>query len=71
MLQPDGRTRYLNTAGFAIQRGKADIENGVFDPHALRGEDAFLLANLMQIAKLASYGCLFPMQSSNTASHSL
>ena len=52
MLQPDGRIRYLNTAGFAIRRGKADIENGVFDPNALRGEDTLLLANLMQIGEL-------------------
>ena len=52
MLQPDGRIRYLNTAGFAILRGKADIENGVFDPNALRGEDTLLLANLMQMGEL-------------------
>ena len=52
MLQPDGRIRYLNTAGFAIRRGKADIENGVFDPNALRGEDTLLLANLMQNGEL-------------------
>jgi glycosyltransferase involved in cell wall biosynthesis len=52
MLQPDGRIRYLNTAGFAIRRRKADIENGVFDPVALRGEDTLLLANLMQLGEL-------------------
>lgn len=43
MLQPDGRIRYLNTAGFAIRRRRADIEAGVFDPSALRGEDTLFL----------------------------
>ena len=51
-LQPDGRIRYLNTAGFAIRRTKADIEAGVFDPAALRGEDTLLLAKLMQAGEL-------------------
>jgi glycosyltransferase involved in cell wall biosynthesis len=51
-LQPDGRIRYLNTAGFAIRRTKAHIETGVFDPVALRGEDTLLLANLMQAGEL-------------------
>ena len=51
-LQPDGRIRYLNTAGFAIRRAKAHVETGVFDPVALRGEDTLLLANLMQEGEL-------------------
>jgi glycosyltransferase involved in cell wall biosynthesis len=52
MLQKDGCIRYLNTAGFAIRRARADIEIGVFDPIALRGEDTLLLANLMQRGEL-------------------
>ena len=52
MLQPDGCIRYLNTAGFAIRRERADIEAGVFDPAALRAEDTLLLAHLMQEGKL-------------------
>ena len=52
MLQPDGRIRYLNTAGFAMRRARADIEAGVFDPAALRAEDTLLLADLMQGGEL-------------------
>jgi len=52
MLQPDGRIRYLNTAGFAIRRTRVNIENGLFDPVALRAEDTLLLANLMQAGEL-------------------
>jgi glycosyltransferase involved in cell wall biosynthesis len=52
MLQADGRIQYLNTAGFAMQRTRADIDAGVFDPVALRAEDTLLLANLMQNGKL-------------------
>ena len=52
MLQPDGRIRYLNTAGFAIRRERADIDTGVFDPAALRAEDTLLLAKLMQGGEL-------------------
>jgi len=52
MLQTDGRIRYLNTAGFAIRRARANIEAGVFDPAALRAEDTLLLANLMQAGEL-------------------
>lgn len=51
MLQPDGRIRYLNTAGFAIRRARANIETGLFDPAALRAEDTLLLANLMQVGE--------------------
>jgi glycosyltransferase involved in cell wall biosynthesis len=51
MLQPDCRIRYLNTAGFAIRRSRA---NGVelFDPGAVRGEDTLLLAQLIQTSEL-------------------
>jgi glycosyltransferase involved in cell wall biosynthesis len=52
MLQADGCIRYLNTAGFAIRRERADIEMGVFDPAAFRAEDTLLLAKLMQDGKL-------------------
>jgi glycosyltransferase involved in cell wall biosynthesis len=52
MLEPDGYIRYLNTAGFAIRREKADVEGGLFDPQALRAEDTLFLANLMQVGKL-------------------
>jgi cellulose synthase/poly-beta-1,6-N-acetylglucosamine synthase-like glycosyltransferase len=54
-LQPDGRIRYLNTAGFAIRRSGAHIETGVFNPAALRGEDTLLLANLMQVDALPRF----------------
>lgn len=52
MLQPDGRIRYLNTAGFAIRRGRVDVEAGLFNPAALRSEDTLLLASLMQRGEL-------------------
>lgn len=52
MLQPDGRIRYLNTAGFAIRRTRVDNEAGLFDPIAMRAEDTLLLANLMQVGEL-------------------
>jgi glycosyltransferase involved in cell wall biosynthesis len=52
MLQPDGRIRYLNTAGFAIRRSAVDVEKGVFNPVALRAEDTFLMASLMQRGEL-------------------
>lgn len=52
MLQPDGRIRYLNTAGFAIRRAGVNIEAGLFDPVALRAEDTLLLVNLMQGGEL-------------------
>jgi glycosyltransferase involved in cell wall biosynthesis len=52
MLQPDGCIRYLNTAGFAIRRERADIEDGVFEPAALRAEDTLLLAHLIQEGEL-------------------
>jgi glycosyltransferase involved in cell wall biosynthesis len=52
MLQPNGYIRYLNTAGFAIRRIRANITGRVFDPVALRAEDTLLLANLMQSGEL-------------------
>jgi glycosyltransferase involved in cell wall biosynthesis len=52
MLQPDGRIRYLNTAGFAIRRSRVNSEECLFDPVAQRGEDTLLLANLMQAGQL-------------------
>ncbi len=51
-LQADGRVRFLNTSGFAIRRSHPIIQNGPFDPTALRGEDTLLLANLMQNGEL-------------------
>jgi GT2 family glycosyltransferase len=52
MLQPDGHIRYLNTAGFAIRSAAVDVEKGVFNPVALRAEDTFLMATLMQRGEL-------------------
>jgi glycosyltransferase involved in cell wall biosynthesis len=52
MLQRDGRILYLNTAGFAMRRRRADLETGVFDPKALRAEDTLLLAHLMERGEL-------------------
>jgi len=52
MLQPDGRIRYLNTAGFAIRRTRVDPQLGLFDPTAMRGEDTLLMVNLMQAGEL-------------------
>lgn len=51
MLQPDGRIRYLNTAGFALRKTRT-VGGEVFHPDALRGEDTLLLANLMQTGQL-------------------
>jgi glycosyltransferase involved in cell wall biosynthesis len=48
LLQPAGRIRYLNTAGFAIRRERIDIEKGLFNPVALRAEDTYLLVTLME-----------------------
>jgi glycosyltransferase involved in cell wall biosynthesis len=52
LLQANGCIRYLNTAGFAIRRSSVQIERGLFDPLALRGEDTLLLANLIQRGEL-------------------
>ena len=51
-LEPDGRIRYLNTAGFAIRRAKVNIDSGLFHAAALRAEDTLLLFNLMQGGEL-------------------
>ena len=51
-LQPDGRIRYLNTAGFALRRARIDADAGLFDPRAIRGEDTLLLADLMRCGEL-------------------
>jgi glycosyltransferase involved in cell wall biosynthesis len=50
-LQPDSRIRYLNTAGFAIRRGRVKGAE-VFHPGTMRGEDTLLLAQLMQTGEL-------------------
>lgn len=52
LLEADGRIRYLNTAGFAIRRSAVNIAKGVFDTVALRAEDTFLMATLMQHGEL-------------------
>jgi glycosyltransferase involved in cell wall biosynthesis len=52
MVQIDGRIRYLNTAGFAVRRGRLDVRKGLFNPVALRSEDTFLLVDLIQCGKL-------------------
>jgi glycosyltransferase involved in cell wall biosynthesis len=52
LLHADGRIHYLNTAGFAIRRSKADKEQGLFNPTAPRGEDTLLLVTLMQQGEL-------------------
>ena len=55
LLQPGGRIRYLNTAGFAIRRERIDVDKGVFNPVALRAEDTFLLVTLMENNKLPMF----------------
>lgn len=52
LLQPDGRIKYLNTAGFAIRRSKVNFGESVFDPAASRAEDTLLLATLIQRGEL-------------------
>lgn len=52
LLQPNGCIRYLNTAGFAIRRRNSDVERGLFDTSAQRGEDTLLLVNLIQGGEL-------------------
>ena len=54
-LQPDGRIRYLNTAGFAIRRARIDADASLFDPLAIRGEDTLLLADLMRRGELPMF----------------
>jgi glycosyltransferase involved in cell wall biosynthesis len=52
LLQPNGCIRYLNTAGFAIRRARANTEGFAFEPAAIRAEDTLVLANLMQGGEL-------------------
>jgi glycosyltransferase involved in cell wall biosynthesis len=47
LLQSNGCIRYLNTAGFAIRRSRINIQNDLFKPDILRGEDTVLLAELI------------------------
>ena len=51
-LQPDGCIRYLNTAGFAVRRTFFRIDEGLFDPLAVRAEDSLLLADLIRRGEL-------------------
>lgn len=51
-LQPDGRIRYLNTAGFAIRRTFVGPDAQLFNPLALRAEDTLLLADLIRRGEL-------------------
>ena len=69
MLQPDGRIRYLNTAGFAIRKTHASVENGLFNPVALRGEDTLLLATFMQQGELPLFVKDATVQHSISLSH--
>jgi glycosyltransferase involved in cell wall biosynthesis len=52
LLEPDGRIRYLNTAGFAVHRAAVPVESGLFDESAIRAEDTLLLANLIERSEL-------------------
>jgi glycosyltransferase involved in cell wall biosynthesis len=52
LLQPNGKIRYLNTAGFAIRRVHADVNAGIFNTAAIRAEDTLLLADLMERGEL-------------------
>jgi glycosyltransferase involved in cell wall biosynthesis len=52
LLEPNGCIRYLDTAGTAIRRAGVDVERGLFDVRARRGEDTILLAELMQKGEL-------------------
>jgi len=55
LLRPDGCIRYLDTAGAAIRRAKADSEIGLFDVRAPRAEDTLLLTKLMQDGELPMF----------------
>src|SRR5277367_5926952 len=52
LVQPNGRIRYLNTAGFAIRRLKVSEDGNLFNPIAVRAEDTLLLATLVRIGEL-------------------
>lgn len=51
-VRPDGRIRYLNTAGFAIRRASVGANQALFDPFAERAEDTLLLADLIRRGEL-------------------
>jgi glycosyltransferase involved in cell wall biosynthesis len=51
-LRRDDRIRYLNTAGFALRRAKAAVEEGLFETSVLRGEDTLLLAGIINNGQL-------------------
>jgi glycosyltransferase involved in cell wall biosynthesis len=52
LLQPNGCIRYLNTAGFAVRRTRANSHKEFFDPSVVRAEDTLLLAGLVQTNEL-------------------
>jgi glycosyltransferase involved in cell wall biosynthesis len=52
LVQPNGRIRYLNTAGFAIRRSKVSEDGNLFNPIAVRAEDTLLLATLVRLGEL-------------------
>ena len=51
-LQASGCIRYLNTAGFAVRRESLNLDTGLFNPEAERGEDTLLLAELVKRGEL-------------------
>ncbi len=51
-LRQEEHIRYLNTAGFALRRGKAAAEKGLFEPSVPRGEDTLLLSELIKSGEL-------------------
>ncbi len=51
-LRINGSIRYLNTAAFAVRRARVDVERGLFDPAARRGEDTLLLVELLEEGEL-------------------
>jgi len=51
-LRRGAHIRYLNTAGFALRRGKVPVEKGLFEPSVPRGEDTLLLAELIRSGQL-------------------
>ncbi|MGA2332984.1 MAG: glycosyltransferase family 2 protein [Syntrophales bacterium] len=48
LLLPDGKIRWLNTAGFAIRRNSLSSRGKLFDERALRSQDTLLLATLIE-----------------------
>jgi glycosyltransferase involved in cell wall biosynthesis len=53
--QPDGRIRWLNTAGFAVRRQFGEQNKPLFDESIKRAEDTFLLANLIKSGLLPRF----------------